>query len=76
MQSSYVFSATVFFAAFIAVVAVYGGDTARYLVAISAFIGALSQFVAQDDRPTVGKISIVLAYVAMGFGVAALVMWK
>lgn len=75
MQLMYALSATAFFLAFVAIVAVYGGETARYLVAIAAFIGALSQFVAQDDRNAAAYASVILAYLAMGLGVAALVMW-
>lgn len=75
MQPSYAFSATVFFTAFIAVVAAFGSDTARYLVAIAAFVGATSQFVAQDPRDAAGTLSVGLAYAAMALGVAALVFW-
>lgn len=76
MQASYAFSATVFFTVFLASLIIYGGETARYLATFAAFIGAWSQFVAQDSRPAAKRASIALAYVAMGLGVAALVVWK
>lgn len=76
MQPSYAFSATIFFTAFIAVVAVYGGETARYCVALAAFVGAVSQFIAQDGSNVARIASIGLAYASMGLGVAALVFWS
>ena len=78
MQPMYALSATAFFLAFVAIVAVYGGETARYLVAIAAFLGALSQFVAQDDGRVKGatQFSIGLAWAAIAMGVASLVWWS
>lgn len=76
MQANYALCATVFFSIFLVSTIVYGGDTARFLATIAAFVGAYSQFAAQDRRPWAWRASILLAYAGMALGLAALWFWK
>lgn len=69
-------SAVVLFAAFAAIAAVYGGEQTRYYVALALFVGAISQFAAQDVSPLARPLSIGLSYAAVVLGVVAIVVWK
>lgn len=79
MYGLFAITAMVFFVAFAAIVAIYGGNTSRYLVAWALLAGAASQFVGQDMtplQPYARYISIFLAYAGMILAAASLVTWS
>lgn len=69
MKTIFAITGTIFFVTFLASIIVYGGDNARNLAVFSAFLGGVSQYVAQDER--CGSASIIIAYLAMALGVIA-----
>lgn len=74
MQTLYALTGTLFFLVFIISIIVFGDVAARNVAIFSAFLGGLSQFIAQDDRPGVGIASIVMAYMAMLTSLVAFAM--
>lgn len=74
MQILYAITGTVFFAIFLVGVVFFGDETARNFAIFAAFVGGLSQYVAQDSREIAAKASIYLAYSSMLAGLIGFVI--
>lgn len=69
MNIAYALTAAVFAAIFLVAVMVFGGETARNIAILAAFLGCASQFTAQDERAYL--VSIRLAYACFVAGLSS-----
>lgn len=74
MQFLYAITGTVFFAIFLVGVVFFGDETARNFAIFAAFVGGVSQYIAQDGRDIAAKASIALAYASMLTGLIGFVI--
>lgn len=71
MKSTYALTGTVFFSIFLVSIICFGSEGARNTAIFASLLAGWSQFIAQDDRPVVGTVSIAAAYASIALGIVA-----
>lgn len=72
----YAIPAALFFCTLAVLLFTHGTHLVQSTIASSLFIGALGQFIAQDQMPVSQVVALMLSYFAIFLAAVALVVWS